>query len=298
MQRAEALRAADRTAEATAARPGAFRQLTALGREDTERAGTLLNNWGLVLGRLGRPLEAERMLRRSIAVSLAGGSDARVEAISWSNLARALTDLGRYEEALPLVDRAVRLARQRGDTVVADQAQLQAARIYVFAGRLDHGQALLDDVEARFRRMFPSTHVAFTAVAIDRARLALERGQLELAARLADETVTAFAAEPRFQVVATAGAAAACARAPHARPVRRARADAERLLPLVRARAPEGLASSPVAGARLLLGEALAGLGHTADARAQLTESLRETTDAAGADHPNARRARELLAGL
>ena len=62
------------------------------------------------------------MLRRSIEVSLAGSSDARVEPISWANLARPLFDLGRYEEARTLAERAMRMARERGDSVVADQA--------------------------------------------------------------------------------------------------------------------------------------------------------------------------------
>ncbi|MGE3468722.1 MAG: protein kinase [Vicinamibacterales bacterium] len=298
MERAEALRMADRIAEANTAFEDAYRQLTALGREETERAGTLLNNWGLVLGRLGRPLEAERMLRRSIGISVSGGSDARVEAISWANLARVLTDLGRYDEALPLAERAIRLARRRGDTVVADQAQLQAARTNVLAGRLDRGAALLDDVEARFRRMFPPTHAAFAAVAIDRVRIALARERVDEASRLADAAVAFMESDPRLGPSIPLALRMRATVRLRAGDVPGAIADAERTLPLVKTDASGGLPSSAVAAAYLTLGEALAAAGRPQDARAALTEALKDTIDAAGAEHPNVKRARAILAGL
>jgi hypothetical protein len=77
-----------------------------------------------------------------------------------------------------------------------------------------------------------------------------------------------------------------------------ARADAERLVPLVLADAPDGALSATVGVAYLTLGEALAGEGRAADARTALTDAVRHLEDAAGAAHPNARRARELLARL
>ncbi len=298
MQLAEALRMADRGVEAHAAFGEAYSRLVALGRQDTERAGTLLNNWGLLLGALGRPREAEQMLRRSIAVSIAGGSDARVEPISWANLARTLFDLGRYAEAVPLAERAMRMARERGDNVVADQAQLLAARANAVAGRVARAEALLDDVEARFRRMFPPSHAAFTAVATDRVRLALERGDLALATHLANEAVAFMESIPRHhsgiplalryraQVHLRAGRAAA------------ALEDAQRLLPLVRATAPDGARSSGLGAAYLLLGESLAALQRTDEARIALTEAIRHLDDAAGPSHPSALRARQLLARL
>ncbi len=298
MQLAEALRMADRGMEANAAFSAAYDQLVALGRQDTERAGTLLNNWGLLLGALGRPRDAERMLRRSIEVSLAGGSDARVEPISWANLARPLFDLGRYDEAVTLADRAMRMARARGDSVVADQAQLMTARASILAGQLDRAEALLDDVEARFRAMFPPTHAAFTALAMDRVRLALERGDLPAATRLADEAVRLMESDAKHQgslplalrhratVHLTAGRFA------------QALSDVERLLPIVRATVPAGATSSGLGNAYLVLGEALAGLGRRAEAKAALTEALRHLDDAAGPTHPGTVRARELLRRL
>ena len=44
---------------------------TSLGRDDTENAGTLFNNWALALYQSGRALEAERVFRRAIDISRA-----------------------------------------------------------------------------------------------------------------------------------------------------------------------------------------------------------------------------------
>ena len=59
MDLAEALRNAGRFVEADTAFAAVYARLEALGRADTERAGTVLNNWGLVLNALGKPRQAE-----------------------------------------------------------------------------------------------------------------------------------------------------------------------------------------------------------------------------------------------
>jgi tetratricopeptide (TPR) repeat protein len=298
MDAAEALRIADRGVEANTAFAAAYDQLVALGRQDTERAGTLLNNWGLLLGSLGRPRDSERMLRRSIDVSLAGGSDARVEPISWANLARPLYDLGHYAEAVTLAERAMRMARERGDSVVADQAQLMTARASILAGQFARAQALLDDVDARFRAMFPPTHAAFNALAMDRVRLALERGDVPAATRLADDTVRLMESDPTHRP--SLPLALRHRAMVHLRAGRFAEAlgDGERLLPIVRANVPEGARSSSLGIAYLTLGEALAGLGRNAEAKTALTEALRHLDEAAGPTHPGTVQARTLLGRL
>lgn len=238
------------------------------------------------------------MLRRSIEISIADGSDTRVDPISWSNLARLALDLGRYEEAIALSERAMRQARERGDTVVANQAQLMAARANSTGGRIARAQALLDDVEARFRAVFPPTHVALAAVATDRVRAALERGELPLAARLADEAMRLVESDPRLAPslpVALRYRAAAHLRG--GRPAE-ALADVERLLPLVRASVPEGVLSTTLGIAHLVRGEALAGLGHLDEARSELDEALRHLDDAGGPTHPGTVRARALRGRL
>jgi tetratricopeptide (TPR) repeat protein len=111
-----------------------YERLVALGREDTERAGTLLNNWGLALLLLGQPREAERTLRRAVQISSADGSGRRVEPILWNNLARTLFDLGRLSQAVALAERAYAGAVREGDELVTNQALFLRARLHLAKG--------------------------------------------------------------------------------------------------------------------------------------------------------------------
>jgi serine/threonine protein kinase len=295
MELAEATRMANRFVEANAAFAEAYEQLVSLGRESTERAGTLLNNWALVLGRLGRPLEAEKMLRRSIAISTIDGSDARVEPISWANLAYSLFDLGRYEEARALAERAMVRAREKGDPVVADQAQLVAGRANVAAGHIDRGERLLDDVDVRFRRMFAPGHAAFAAVAMDRVRVAMARGQLDRAAELADHAVALVESDPKYR---SSLVPALRRRAEVLTALKRfgaARADAERLVALTLEARPGDGPSSSVGLAYLALGEALNGEKRYQQARPALEQALANLEAAGGPEFEGTVRARELL---
>jgi tetratricopeptide (TPR) repeat protein len=196
MDLAESYRNADRDQEAHEAFSDAYARLVALGRDQTERAGTLLNNWGLTLGALGRPLEAERMFRRAVQISTAT-SDARVEPILWNNLARTLYDLGRLREGIQLAERARAGALARGDTMVADQALLLLARLHLTNGDVSRGEAMLDEVESHFRRMFPPAHPAIVAVVMDRIRVPESRGRYQEALALADRAVAFVEATPQ-----------------------------------------------------------------------------------------------------
>ena len=53
----------------------------------------------MVLILAGRPLEAESVLRRSMAISRASQSDETVQPMVLINSARVLHDLGRFDEA-------------------------------------------------------------------------------------------------------------------------------------------------------------------------------------------------------
>ena len=158
MDMAEAYRNGGRNREADPVFREAYEGLVALGREDTERAGTLLNNWGLALLALGQPREAERMLRRSVQISSADGSGRRVEPILWNNLARALFDLGRLPEAIALAERAYAGAVREGDEVVTNQALFLRGRLHLAKGDLTRAAQLFAEVEPRFRRVLPAGH--------------------------------------------------------------------------------------------------------------------------------------------
>ena len=79
--------------------------MISLGRDDTETAGTLFNNWALALHLSGRPLEAEALFRRAIAISRADVSDQGISPMLLINYARNLNELGRSDEAAEYAER-------------------------------------------------------------------------------------------------------------------------------------------------------------------------------------------------
>jgi serine/threonine-protein kinase len=90
-------------------------RLAELGRADTQRSGTVFNNWGVTLILAGRPLEAEKALKRSIEISMTGGSQESVQAMPLVNYARVLFDLNRLGDAREYAERGLAKAQQAGD---------------------------------------------------------------------------------------------------------------------------------------------------------------------------------------
>jgi serine/threonine-protein kinase len=92
---AETYRAARQHRDAVEAFRDAWMQLTALGRAETEMASALLNSWAMTRLEQGRPIEAERLVRRAIAV----GNSERAIAVASLTLGRALQAQERTSEA-------------------------------------------------------------------------------------------------------------------------------------------------------------------------------------------------------
>src|SRR3979411_2862179 len=90
---------AGRHRDGIAAFEQAAARMAEIGRDDTQRAGTLFNNWGLELPLPGRPREAEKVLRRSISIGQDNRGEETVSPMLLINYSRTLRDLGRLDEA-------------------------------------------------------------------------------------------------------------------------------------------------------------------------------------------------------
>src|SRR5204862_1166654 len=66
---AEAYRMAGRNGQAVREFERAAKLLSWLGRDETQTAVVLFNDWALALDRLGRPLDAQKLFLRAIAIS-------------------------------------------------------------------------------------------------------------------------------------------------------------------------------------------------------------------------------------
>ena len=297
MELAESYRIAGRYREANEAFAEAHARLVALGREDTQRGATLLNNWGLTIRSLGQPRESARLLRRALEISQARGSADRVDPVLWANVATALYELGQYAEGITLASRAYDAAQAQGDSIIADQALLGLARLYVANGDVARGTAALDKVEASFRGRFAPDYPGLIAIALDRVRIAEAQGDLNEAARLADRALGMTEGNARRQSYVPAILRQRADIYLKMRRFAEARADAARAIAAGLAQLPAGSHSAGLGAAYLTLGEAHAGEGSTDQARAALKTALEHLQSAAGDDHFRTRRARELLAG-
>jgi eukaryotic-like serine/threonine-protein kinase len=295
MDMAEAYRNGGRNREAEPVFREAYEGLVALGREDTERAGTLLNNWGLALYSLGQPREAERMLRRSVQISSADGSGRHVEPILWNNLARSLFDLGRLSEAIALAERAYAGAVHEGDELVTNQALFLRARLHLAKGDLTRAAQLLGEVEPRFRRVFPAGHRQIAALTTEQALLAQARGELDIAATSADRAVAMAEANPPAGDLLGRLLVRRSAVAFQMRRLEAATSDATRAVALEVEQTDPGSRSCYVGRAYLALGRALAARGRSGEATAALASALQHLQSTLGEDHPETRSARQLL---
>ncbi|MBS0327917.1 MAG: protein kinase [Proteobacteria bacterium] len=293
---AESRRVAGDFAGADAAFAVAWARTKELGRDDTQAAGTLLNNWGIALVQMGEPLEAEPLLRHAIELSRSGPGDAGVSPVLLANEARALHQLGRDAEAKRTVDRAWSEARAHGDEVATNMALVMRAEILLAGGDLAGAEAVLDEVEPRLQRMLPPGHFAFAMVASERSMLAAARDDLPAAQRLADRAVDLAAADPHggfaLPIVLTRRAGLETGRGNPAR----AEADARRALAILEPGLPPGRASLHAGRAWLVLGRAEFARGDAAAAKRAFVTAVAQLQASAGADLPDTRLARELAA--
>jgi tetratricopeptide (TPR) repeat protein len=296
MELAEAYRNAGRDGEAATAFEAAFAQMTAMGRDRTEQAGTLLNNWGLTY--LGRPQQAERLFRQAVEIGSADGAGASASPMLLTNLARELYELGRLPEAIELADRAAAEAARLGDEVVVQQGLLVRARAYRDAGDLERAATLLDEFGRTQRRRLPPGHIAFAAWEIENGVLAYQRGDLAAAHAALDRALAiAEASSQNGGMVARTLMRRADVNAAEGH-LDAAGADAERAVALEEARVVPGVAWSTVGRAYAALGRARHAAGKDVEARAALAQAVWHFDATLGADHLETRNARQLLLTL
>ncbi len=301
MDLAEAYREAGQLPAAIDSFEHASAQLTELGRDDTQTAGTLYNNWGLALIQMGRPLEAEWLLRRAMDISSADQSGKSVSPMLLSNYASNQDDLAHLDQASAFAERALADARKVGDEVVVNQVLLTRARIYRHQHDAARGLAALDEVEPRLRKDLPPGHFAFGSLLSERALLELDRGDVPTATRLVNQAVDIVEAstkagkagrnflptlyQRRAAVELQAGRLDAAA------------ADSSLALDLLRKDIPPPTLSAKSGRGYLLLARILKAQNKDDEARTAARAAVEHLQGPLGPDHPDTRSARQ-LAGL
>jgi serine/threonine protein kinase len=272
----------------------AHAQLIALGRENTEAASALYNNWGLTLHLMGQTLKAEELLRKAIRISSADGSDKNVAPMRFANLSRTLLALEKNAEAARDADLAYARARAAGDEIVVSHSLLMRAQAYVSLGDYARAEQVVNEAESRFRRR-DAHPLLFASVAYERALLAQARGETDAAIAAADKAV-AIAERGPDEV---ARALFLLRRAELELTQKRfdlALADVQSASPLFREFAGPGAPSSYVGRCYLVQGSALTASGQPAEARGAFSSAVEHLRPTLGADHPQTRLAERLAA--
>jgi len=301
MELAESYRIAGRNREANVAFEQASFLLTALGRDDTQRAGTLFNNWGLSLWLLGRSLDAERVLRRAIDISRAGPSEQDVSPMLLINYGGVLRDLGRLDEAADYVERGYAKARQADNRVVIFQALLKKARILRDQGDLRGATAILSEAEVIARRDYPPTNYRFAVFATEHALLAQAHGDLTSALQHADQAMAIIEASMKAGGSGSEHLTLILRyRSDIERQLGRAEqavSDAARALNILQAASEPGMPSGNLGKTYLALGRALQTLGRADEAHAAFLSAADHLQKTLGPNHPDTRAARQLAEG-
>ncbi len=295
---AESFRSAGRNTEASTAFESAFAQLAAMGRDRTEMAGTLLNNWGLSRYLLGQPREAERLFRLAVEIGSADQAGASVSPMLLNNLARPILEQGRAAEALAIADKSAAEAVRLGNDVSRMQSMLLRATAHRVLGDLTGASGLLNEFERLQADRLPPTHVAFSALASERALLEEARGDIAAAATAADRAVAIAEASSQGRELLARGLLRRASLDLARDRVDEALNDATRGLALEVARSEAGSLSSILGRAHLTMGRVFHAAARPAEARESLSEAARHLEFALGAEHRDTQAARSILAAL
>ena len=272
--------------------------LSSLGRDNTETAAVAFGNWAMELDQLGRPLEAEKMYLRAIGIERAGQTEEAVSPLLLADYARNLQELGRLSEAADYAMRAYVKAQRVGLQMATDIALLERARIYSAQHDPSRAASILADVEPRLRQNLPPVHYAFATLASEKALIALQRGDLRTALKLADQAVS-------IDEAAIKGGGEGAYYLPsllinrsavelESQRTDQAIGDASRALGLLQGENRPATSSSIRGHAFLALGRALEAAGRHEFARGAFHSALDNLQNTLGPDHPDTRAARQL----
>ena len=188
MDLAESYRIAGQYGHAIATFEQAYARTLELGRENTESAGTLYNNWALALASPAnscrpRPCTGARshqQRRRHGQERLADGAQ---------QPCGDADRLGRIDEAQRYADEAYDRARADGDEVIARYALGARARVFRVRGQYAQGTQALTELEQQFHRAYPPECSCFGTIASERGLLAAAHGDGDRAMAEMDKAI-------------------------------------------------------------------------------------------------------------
>jgi eukaryotic-like serine/threonine-protein kinase len=294
-QLGSAYRIADRQRDAIATFEEAYELLRRLGREDTEKAGTLLNEWGNALSNIGRPAAAEPLFRRAVALASSAADADTLSPALLNNLGRVQLQLGRHEEALASAEQGRARALRAGEEYGVMNLGVLRVQVHLARQEIDLAASALDETESLAARLATPKHVLHAILLMLRGDVAGARGDLPSALAFYDRAANfqySGSVRTRANVFEKRSALFVSLQRP-AEAVR----DAREALRLRSAALEPGWRSVELGSAQFALGEALRAQAEVAAARAAFAEAHAHFAAALGEDHPRTLAARRLSTG-
>jgi serine/threonine protein kinase/tetratricopeptide (TPR) repeat protein len=287
-----------RVAEAERYYEQAIRKYRELGREHSDGALLVLNDWGISMLNAGVPRRALELLDESIRIEGQRGPDVELTATVLGNRGLALQALGRFEQARTEFDKECRLAISHGDEFTELHCLIGQASVSMMLGehgdaqQLDHAQHYLDQFTQLLNQLSaPADSPPARAQLLVQSRVQLARGQLAQARSgfervIIDRPHDSMNLDGYLGISMTALAANDAARAVEF---------ARRAMPLAVARQGDLPHSHYVGLASLWLGRALLRAGDRVEGRKALEAAVSHLSNTIDSDNPNLLRARAEL---
>jgi serine/threonine-protein kinase len=298
MELGEAYRVAGQNRLADSTFQHAYQLMSALGRDNTQSAVALFNDWAIVLDRLGRPLQAADLYHRAIDISRVGPTEDAVSPLLLNNYAATLRELERLDEAADYSQRAYEKGFQTGDQDAIYHALNTRALVYIDQHDFKRAASALAELQPIVLRTFPPDHYWLGALASVQALLASGTGDHTAAQTLADRSVRIVEAASKagkagsdFLPIALLRRATVELASGHPD---QASADAERALALLQSAISSRDYSYVIATAYMTLGRAMQAQGRKGEARRAFRSAAEHFENTLGADHNETRTALRL----
>jgi len=144
------------------------------GPQGSALALSIANNLGVALGRAGQLQRAAGAYERGLALQQrTGANEDHALAISY---ARLLVDLGRADDAVPLLERATAQAERAGDPLFHAIGLFGSASAHCKLGHWARCDPLLDDARASLRPVIPPDRAIWGAVGLIEGHASMTRG--------------------------------------------------------------------------------------------------------------------------
>jgi tetratricopeptide (TPR) repeat protein len=270
----------------------ALRKYKELGREHSDGALAVLNDWGVSMLGAGVPRRALELLEESVRVERERGPDIELTATVVGNRGLALQSLGRLDQARAAFDLECQLAIGHGDEFSEMHCLVGESSLSIQLAQLDGAQAYLNRLAKLIEKSsLPADSPPARVRALLQGRLDLARGKLAEARAGFDRALVHEGKDPTSMHAYVGRSMAAIAGNDPDAAVEAAR----RALRIAGALQGDVPYSSQTGLASLWLGRALLQAGDRVEGRKTLETAIKHLSNTIDPDHPYLLQARAEL---